>query len=159
LFMASIGLGLALGIRQFWMEHIQRNWSFLIHRSVDKGMVLTCKLAASIIAFVVSLGFIWYAFYSYSRNMQLFGLPPTPDILYQGWFLIIFGFVVYLGIALSGLYRKRWYATKLLPLLFVFYIFVAVISSFSLTWSFVHLLIGIAILLPLVIDAFLTREF
>ena len=50
----SIGLGLVLGVRHFWIPHFTRTWPFLLHRSVNRQVVLAAKLTAAAVAFVAS---------------------------------------------------------------------------------------------------------
>lgn len=159
LLIASIGLGLALGIRQFWMEQVTRTWSFLIHRSVSRGAVLWSKIAAAAIVFIISMGVIWSILYWYSQRPGLFAVPSTEKIFAEGWIFVISGFMVYLGMALAGLSRARWYATRLFGLLFAALMVVAILCQWSLPWAFIFILFGMAILLSQIIETFLSREF
>jgi len=43
LLVISIGLGLALGIRQFWMPHFTKTWGLTLHRSVSRQTILGAK--------------------------------------------------------------------------------------------------------------------
>ena len=71
----------------------------------------------------------------------------------------MFGLVVYLGTALSGLSRARWYTTKMLGLAFSVLIFVTIVAQWKLTLAFSAVIVGVVILLSQIIDTFLSREF
>ncbi|MCX5634444.1 MAG: hypothetical protein NTW55_01185 [Planctomycetota bacterium] len=159
LLIASIGLGLALGIRQFWMEQVTRTWSFLIHRSINRRAILWSKLAAAAIVFIISPGIIWSIFYWYSLRPELFAVPSTGRIFVEGWIFVVLGFMVYLGMTLAGLNRVRWYTTKLFGLLFAGLMVVVVLGQWSLLWAFIFIIVGITILLSQIIEIFLSREF
>ncbi|MHC4656683.1 MAG: hypothetical protein ACYS91_16945, partial [Planctomycetota bacterium] len=47
LIITSIGLGLILGVRHFWIPHFTRTWPFLLHRSVNRRVILNAKLTAA----------------------------------------------------------------------------------------------------------------
>jgi len=159
IFLASVGLGLALGIRQFWMAHFTRTWAFTLHRSVSRATILWAKLAAAAISVTFSLGLIWLYFYWYAHRSEYFPVPPTTRVFIEGWIFIVFGLVVYLGTALSGLSRARWYTTKMFGLAFSVLIFVTIVAQWKLTLAFLALIAGVVILLSQIIDTFLSREF
>lgn len=159
MFLASVGLCLVLGVRQFWMAHFIRTWGFTLHRSVSRATILWAKLAAATISATFSLGLIWLYFYWYAHESEYFPVPPTTRILIEGWIFIAFGLVVYLGTALSGLSQARWYTTKMLGLAFSVLIFVTIVVQWKLTLAFLALIAGVVILLTQIIDTFLSREF
>jgi hypothetical protein len=158
-FLASIGLGLALGIRQFWMAHFTRTWGFTLHRSASRAAILWAKLAAAAVSITFSLGLVWFYFYWYARRSEYSPLPPTIRVFIEGWIFIVFGLVVYLGTALSGLSRARWYTTKMLGLAFSVLIYVTILAEVKLTLAFLAVVVGVVILLSQIIDTFLSREF
>jgi hypothetical protein len=159
MFFASTGLGLALGIRQFWMAHFTRTWGFTLHRSVSRATILWAKLATAAVSVTFSLGLVWLYFYWYARRSEYFPVPPTTRVFIEGWIFILWGFVVYLGTVLSGLSRARWYTTKMLGLAFSVLIFVTILAQWKLTLAFSAVIVGIVILLSQIIDTFLSREF
>jgi hypothetical protein len=159
LFIASIGLGLALGVRQFQMEYITKIWSFLIHRSLGRQAVLWSKLVAAAIVFVVSLGIIWSIFYWYSERPGLFAVPSSERVFVEGWIFVILGFMVYLGTSLAALSHARWYTTKLFGLGFTALFVVIVLGQWNLLWAFIFILFGISVLLSQIVETFLSREF
>ena len=107
LVITSIGLGLVLGVRHFWIPLFTRTWPFLLHRSVSRQMILGAKLAAATVAFVVSLGAVWIGLYWYACRSELFLVPPPGRIFIEGWLFIVLGLVVYLGTVLTGLSTAR----------------------------------------------------
>ena len=110
------GLALVLGIRHFWVPLYTRTWSFLLHRSVSRLTILSAKLAAMILAFVVSLGIPWSLLYGYACRPALFPIPEPVKMLVDGWLYIALGLLVYLGTALSALSTARWYTTRIFGL-------------------------------------------
>jgi hypothetical protein len=159
LLLISPGLGLALGIRHFWIPHFTRTWPFLLHRSTKRKTILCAKLTAAIIAFIISIGAVWCVLYWYACQPQLFKTPAPVRIFIEGWIFIAIGFVVYLGTALPGLSMARWYTTKIFGLLFAIIVFFATFFYWRLDYAFAVLIIGAVILLSQIIDTFLNREF
>jgi ABC-type transport system involved in multi-copper enzyme maturation permease subunit len=159
LFLTSIGLGLILGARQFWMPHFTGTWPFLLHRSVNRKTVLAAKLTATTIAFVISLGTLWLFFYWYANRLEPFILPQTARIFIEGLIFILLGFVVYLGTALSGLSTAKWYTTKIFGLALATIIIITTFSQWRLAWAFVIIVAGAFVLLSQIINLFLNREF
>jgi len=159
LFFLSIGLGLVIGTRQFWIPHFTRTWPFLLHRSVSRKTILAAKLTAGTIAFVISLGTVWVALYWYACQPEVFIVPPTFRVFIEGWIFIMLGLVVYLGTALSGLSTANWYTTRIFGLVFATVIIVTTLSQCTLVGIFTVIAISVIILLSLIFDTFLRREF
>ncbi|MGB2807051.1 MAG: hypothetical protein WBC22_04900 [Sedimentisphaerales bacterium] len=159
LLVTSIGLGLALGVRHFWIPLFTKTWSFLLHRSVSRQTILGAKLAAATVAFVVSLGAVWIGLYWYTRRSELFMVPPPGRIFIEGWLFIVLGLVAYLGAALTALSKARWYTTKIFGLAFATVVICMIFIQWRLSWAFAMVIIGIVVLLSQIIDAFLNREF
>lgn len=159
LFFSSIGLGLVLGVRQFWIPHFTRTWPFLLHRSVSRKTILATKLTAASIAFVISLGTVWVALYWYACRPEVFAIPQTFRVFIEGWIFIMLGLVAYLGTALSSLSTANWYTTKIFGLAFATVIIVTTLSQWTLVGIFTVIAISVAILLSQIFDTFLRREF
>ena len=111
-FVFSIALGLAIGIRQFWVAFYSRAWGFETCRPTKRVAILAAKLTAAIIGFIVSVGLIWPLFYWYASQPGIWFTPSARRVLIEGWVFIALGFVAYLGVALAGLSTARWYTTK-----------------------------------------------
>ncbi len=159
LFLTSIGLGLILGIRQFWMPGFTKIWGFELHRSVTRTRILWAKFAAAAISLFVSAGLVWMGFYWFASQPRLFPVPPPSRVLTEGWIFVMIGLVIYFGTALSGLSLARWYTTKMVGLAFAFLILVTALSQWKLSFAFVSVIIGIAVLVVQIIDTFLSREY
>ena len=159
LFCLSIGLGLVLGIRQFWIPHFTRTWPFLLHRSVSRKSILAAKLSAGTIAFVISLGPVWIGLYWYACRPEVFPIPQTVRVFIEGWIFIMLGLVAYLGTALSGLSTANWYTTKIFGLVFAAFVILTTFSQCSLVWVFTVIAVSAAILFSRIFDTFLRREY
>ena len=159
LLITSIGLGLVLAVRHFWIPHFTRTWPFLLHRSVSRQAILGAKLAAATVAFVVSLGSVWVGLYWYSCRSELFMIPPPGRIFIEGWLFIVVGLMAYLGAALVDLSTARWYTTKIFGLAFATVVIFIIILQWRLSWAFAIVIIGVVVLLSQIIDTFLNREF
>ena len=159
LFITSIGLGLVLAVRHFWIPHFTRTWPFLLHRSVSRQMILGAKLTAATVAFVVSLGSVWLGLYWYTCRPELFMVSPPVRIFIEGWLFIVVGLVAYLVAALVDLSKARWYTTKIFGLAFATVVICIIFSQWRLSWAFAIVIIGIVVLLSQIIDTFLNREF
>ena len=159
LLLSSIGLGLVLGIRHFWIPNFTRTWPFLLHRSVSRKTILAAKLTAGMIAFVISLGPVWVGLYWYANRPEVFAIPQTPRVFIEGWIFITLGLVAYLGTALSSLSTAKWYTTKIFGLVLATVIIFTTFSQWSLVWAFAVIAISVVILLVQIFDTFLRREF
>ena len=159
LLLSSIGLGLVLGIRHFWIPNFTRTWPFLLHRSVSRKTILAAKLTAGTIAFVISLGTVWVALYWYANRPEVFAIPQTPRVFIEGWIFIMLGLVTYLGTALSSLSTAKWYTTKIFGLAFAALVIFTTFPQCSLVWIFTVIAVSVAILLSRIFDTFLRREF
>ena len=153
------GLGLALGIRHFWVPLYARTWSFLLHRSVHRRTILFAKCVAAVLAFVVSLGVVWTALYGYARRPEVFVVPTPARDLVTGWLYIALGLVVYFGTALSALTAARWYTTRIFGLLFAGLATLTIVSQWNLAWGVALLVLTLLILVSQTVAAFLDREF
>ena len=159
LLITSIGLGLVLAVRHFWIPHFTRTWPFLLHRSVSRQMILGAKLTAATVAFVVSLGSVWVGLYWYVSRSELFMVPPPVRIFIEGWIFIVLGLVAYLGAALVDLSKAKWYTTKIFGLAFATVVICMIFSQWRLSWAFAIVIIGVVVLFSQIIYAFLNREF
>jgi len=159
LLLTSIGLGLSLGIRHFWIPYFTGTWPFLLHRSANRKTILAAKLTAATIAFIISLGTLWVCLYWYANRPELFTIPQTARIFIEGWILIALGLIAYLGTALSGLSTAKWYTTRIFGLAFATVIIIAIFAQWRLAWAFVMIIAGVFILLSQIISLFLNREF
>ena len=153
------GLALALGIRHFWVPLYTQTWSFLLHRSVSRLTLLSAKLTATILAFVLSLGIPWSLLYGYACRPALFPTPEPIKMLVVGWLYIALGLLVYLGTALSALSTARWYTTRVFGLGFAALAFLIIVSQWNLTWIAASIILVALILLAQTVETFLTREF
>ena len=52
----SLGLGLVLAVRQFWLPGFFRTWSFTVHRSLSRHGILLAKSLAAAAALAVGVG-------------------------------------------------------------------------------------------------------
>lgn len=159
LFATSIGLGLILGVRQFWMPGFTKTWGFELHRSVKRTTILWGKFTAAGISFILSTGLVWTGLYWYASQPRFFAVPPPDRIFFEGWVFVAIGLVVYLGTVLSGLSKVRWYTTKMLALAFSILVLVTVTVQYKLLFAFLSVVAGIVILVVQIIDTFLNRKF
>jgi len=159
LLLTSLGLGLVLGVRHFWIPYFTRTWPFLIHRSVDRTTIFWAKLAAAIISFLISVGAVWSALYSYSCDPERFTMLPIKRVFIEGWLFVLLGLVVYLGTALTGLSTAHWYTTRIFGLAFATVILCATLFEWRLGWASAAIIIGTVILLSQIINTISSREF
>jgi len=159
LFLTSIGLGLVLGGRQFWMPNFIKMWPFTIHRSIKRRGILWSKFAATVITFVVSLGSIWTLFFLYASKSGIFYYPPRGRIYVEGWVLILTGLVMYFGTALAGLDRARWYTTKMAGIGFAVFILFPALGNTTLAGCFATISIGLLMLVLQIVNTFSDKQF
>lgn len=158
LFMSAVGLGLALGVRQFWVAGFTGMWGFALHRSTARTTILTAKVCAGFISLITAAGLIWcYLFWR--ANLPDYALVPLSKRLFiEGWFIVGIGFMFYLGAGLSGLSGAHWYTTKLMGIGFATWMLVTLTQQLLL-WGVVTLVIAVAVLFCLMWGTFLNREF
>ncbi len=157
-FILAAGLGLALSVRQFWVADFTGVWGFTLHRSAPRTTILAAKICAGFISLITGIGLIWcYLFWR--ANLPDYTLVPLSKRLFSdGWFMVGIGLMFYLGAGFAGLSRAHWYTTKLIGLGFVIWILVTFTQQ-SLWSSFVTLAIAVVVLLCLMWETFLDREF
>lgn len=158
LFLVSIGLGLALGVRQFWVAHFTRTWGFMIHRSAKRMTVLAAKLAAGVGAFLLSVGIIWVVLDFYASRPEIFLVPPAGRVFVEGWIFIALGIVTYLGTGLAGLSKAKWYTTKMFGIGFAGFVILVTFLQYRLVWACTAMTIGILILTVQIIYTFFKKE-
>jgi len=159
LFLTIIGLGLVLGVRQFWLPYFTGTWPFLIHRSTGRITIIAAKFTAAALGFIISPGLIWAVFFWYASRPGLSTPPPALRTFIEGWLFILLGLVIYLGTALVGLSTARWYTTKIFALAFATIAVIIVFMQWNLIMAFALIIASAAILLLQIIDTFLKREF
>jgi hypothetical protein len=118
LLITALGLGLAMGIRQFYVPGFDKTWAFTLHRPIRPSTAVHAKLFVALLGLALSVGLPWTAMYLYAAAPGRFLVPVLPRIFWEGWFMIGMGFLLYLGTAVSGLCRARWYTTKVFGLAF-----------------------------------------
>jgi hypothetical protein len=158
MFYISIGLGIVLGFRHFWMPGFTGTWQFLIHRSVNRGALLSAKLiAASVVMLCLSIAWLLLAFYAHTSKKVI--IPPESEIVGLGIFYAYLGFIVYIGTALCALSKTRWYTTKLFGLFFVLIMCILVVTQTSFLLAFLITAIVFFVLIVQIYETFLKREF
>ncbi len=159
LLITGIGLGLCLGVRQFWYPQFTKVWGFELHRSVNRLSILLSKMIAALAALTFSAGLLWCVFYWYAGHNKFFMVSPLSRHLIEGWLITAFGFIVYLGTVKSSLSTARWYTTKLFGLGFSIFIIVAACSHYKIGWSIAAIIAGVFVFMIDIIDTFKSKEF
>ncbi len=106
-FLVSLGLGVIIGVRQFWMPVFLGTWAYTLHRSSSRMSILLAKLAAAAAGFIVALGCPWTLVYWYASRPGVFVLPAGLRVFVEGWIFILMSLTLYFGMALSGLLVRR----------------------------------------------------
>ncbi len=158
-FMSAVGLGLALGVRQFWVDDFMGTWGFVVHRSTSRTTIFAAKICAGLISMIVAIGLVWCYLFWRANSSGYFVFPLPEKSFIGGWLVCGMGLLFYLGAGLAGLSKARWYTTKLMGLGFAFWIFITLVQQWTLCWGFGTVLIGAVVLLFLMWDTFLNREF
>jgi ABC-type transport system involved in multi-copper enzyme maturation permease subunit len=158
LFLFAVGLGIALGVRQYWVGFFTKTYGFLLHRSAKRGTILLAKLLAAVISFA-PLAVIWVIFYFHGHSREYFPVPPSTRTFVEGLVFVGFGFVVYLSTALTALSRNKWYTTKMVGLAFMIWMFITLMFQWQLKWAWITIFVSAVILLIQITDIFLNREF
>ncbi|MFI4913370.1 MAG: hypothetical protein ACIAQZ_17060 [Sedimentisphaeraceae bacterium JB056] len=156
-FFSAAGLGILVGVSQFWVPFFTNTWKFTLHRPIKRSAALTLMLLSA--AFIIALiaGGSWTILWLKAKSQ--FTLPPTTGALAEGWLFVLEGFVAYLAVALAALNQHRWYTAKFLPLLFAFLTWIVMWTTVSFTGAIMAAGIYILIVMPLIYRKFETREF
>jgi hypothetical protein len=144
--LTSLGLGLAMGVRQFSVPAFDKTWTFTLHRPVGIAAIVHAKFVSALLGLILSVGVPWTALYMYAAVPGRFGDPVLPGVFWKGWFLIAVGLVPYLGTAVTSLRRARWYGTRIFGLIFAFWIVSLVLSYTPFRMAIVVLAVGLIVL-------------
>ena len=159
LFVTAVGLGFALGVRQFWVAHFTGLWCFIRHRSTHRTTIFAAKICACLFWFIAAIGLVWSYLY-WRASLPDYSFAPLPKRCFiQGWLVGATGLLAYLGTGLTGLSRTRWYTTKLMGLGFALWMFITLTEQWMLWWGFGTLAVATVVLLYLMLEVFLKREF
>jgi hypothetical protein len=158
MFFTSIGLGLAVGIRHFWVPDFTRTWQFLIHRSATRSLILSAKLTAAVTV-MLCLSIAWLLLAGYAHVSERVIIPPESGIVGMGIFYSYLGFIVYLGTALCALTAARWYTTRMFGLFFVFVMFIIILSQTNFAFVFCFSVFFLTVLILQIYETFLRNEF
>ena len=158
MFFVSIGLGLVLSFRHFWMPGFTGTWQFLIHRSVTRPAIISAKLAAAAIL-MLCLSLAWLLVTAIASMPEGITIPPESGLIGMGIFYAYLGFIVYLGTALCAITKARWYTTKMFGLFFVFIMYIAILPQHSFAYAFLITVVFFAVLIVQIYEIFLQREF
>jgi hypothetical protein len=158
-FVSAVVLGLALGVRQFWVADFTGTWGFTLHRSAQRTTILAAKICAALISLIAAVGLVLCYLFWRASLPDYSPVPPPLRFLIGGWLVCGVGLLFYLGAGLVGLSKARWYTTKLAGLGFAIWMFFTFTQQWTVWWSFGTLVIGAGILLYLMWETFLKREF
>ena len=158
MFFVSIGLGLILSIRHFWMPAFTGTWQFLIHRSVTKPVIVSAKLTAAAIL-MLCLSLAWLLVACIAGMSERIIVPPESGLVGLGIFYSYLGFIVYMGTSLCAITKARWYTTRMFGLFFVFIMYIAILPQKSFAYAFLITVTVFAILIVQIYEMFLQREF
>ena len=112
----SIGLAVALGLRQTAVESGRGTWLFLLHRPVSMPRLLAAKLVVGGGLYLICglIAILSYAAWAAApgNHASPFRWWMTADS-WKAWGLIT---IIYLAAFLSGIRPAHWFGTRLLPL-------------------------------------------
>ena len=158
MFFISIGLGLVLGVRHFWMPGFTGTWQFLIHRSIKRSVIISAKLfAAAILMLCLSLAWLLLAWIIDKSEKVI--PPPESGMVGLGIFYAYLGLIVYMGTALCAITKAKWYTTRMFGLFFVFIMCLMIFTPVSFAWAFLISVVFFIILAVQIYQTFLQREF
>ena len=157
LFFISIGLGLILAVRQFWMPNFSKTKSFELHRPINRGWILSAKLLSAMLVMTISVGGVWVAFYRIGHHR--FPNILITEMLIQGWIFIAIGYVVYLCLAVCGTDRSKWYATKKVPIVLAILIFITTFTQVQIYIALGIIGCAMAVLMVQLASLFLNRDY
>ena len=158
LFVAALVLGVILAARQFLHVDLARGWGFLLHRPLSRASVLGAKLATAAMGLAL-VGCGWSLLYGISRIPGVALPPPSGRVFAEGWLLVAWGGLLYLGAVLSCLSPGRWYTRLVGPSATALWILLALLACSTLSNGCFYLMVGLLVLGLQVVSTFLRREF
>jgi hypothetical protein len=134
-------------------------WGFIVHRSTHRTTIFAAKICAGLISMILAIGLVWCYLFWRANTSGYFVFPLPERCFIIGWLIGSMGLLAYLGAGLVGLSKARWYTTKLMGLGFALWIFITLVQQWTLWWGVGTLFIGTVVLLFLMWETFLNREF
>ena len=107
---------ITLGLRQSLSESVRGTWLFLLHRPIDRRLILVAKLVVGggmylLCGAAMILVYSWWA--------ATAGTHPSPfrwSMTLDAWRALLSMVPIYLAAFLSGFRPARWFGSRLLPL-------------------------------------------
>lgn len=159
LLFTCLGLGIALGVRQFWFSWFSKTWAFLLHRNLSRTSIVWIKTAAALLCFAVPILGIWTLLFLYACFVVDYSPPPAFRIWLEGVFFILLGGIPYLAVALCSALDTKWYTTRLFPLGFAMAVVILSFAPRRLETNFLFAGIAFLILAVPLFQEFKHREF
>ncbi len=155
----ALAFGVIIGVWHFWLPFFMKTWGFTLHRSASRLGILSSKLTAAILAFLLGVVMPWALIFFYVRYYNIFSIPPSGRVFIEGVVFAMLGMVAYLAVALSAVSTARIYTTKIFPLAFAAMGISFVFTHYSLLSIFAVIVITAGIIKIQLVNEFLTREF
>jgi hypothetical protein len=130
----TVGLCLALGLRQTVTESVRGTWLFLLHRPLGRRQIIGVKLATGLGIYLLCspLAILGYAWWAASPGKH--AGPFCWEMTLPAWQMYLVMPALYLGAFLAGIRPGRWIGTRLLPIAGVA-VFLVLISIVPAWWN------------------------
>ncbi len=112
LYAVSLDLGIALAIRQYAIPGVTGESGPQLHLPVRRSTHLWAKMSVCLAAFA-ALAIAWVALFAFAAVSGALRVPPQVASLFRGLLFPVFGFIAYVGTAITCLSDGKWYRDRL----------------------------------------------
>ncbi|MDB5338418.1 MAG: family transporter protein [Planctomycetaceae bacterium] len=109
-------LAAALGLWQSFRESHSRTWHFLLHRPVDRQVILTAKLFSAAVVYLLAIVLPVLGLAVWAAIPGTHASPFDWSLTASAWYAVSVGTAVYLSGMFAGLRRGRMIGTRWWPL-------------------------------------------
>lgn len=155
----SITLCLILAIVQFYAPFFARTWAYTIHRSVKPETIVFSRILAAVISLFVGIGIPYSILFVYASFQTAYPFPPSIRVLTDGLLILFLAMIIYAGMALTAVNKRKWYTTKALPLILSAFLYGIALTYQTPVTSLATAAVFFALLLSQIVGTFCNREF
>jgi len=112
----SLCFTITLGLRQSLSESVRGTWLFLLHRPIDRRLILGAKLAVGAGLYLLCGAAMILVYSWWAATAGTHRSPFRWSMTLDTWRALLSMVPIYLAAFLSGIRPARWFGSRLLPL-------------------------------------------
>jgi hypothetical protein len=157
LYVFSLLLGAAFAIRQYAIPEVIGESGPQLHLPVRRGAHLWAKLSVCLAAFA-ALAVMWFTLFALAAVSGALRVHPQTATLFRGLLFPLFGFVAYVGTAITCLSDGEWYKDRLCGVFSAALLLAFSIVSPSIPTGVPLCMLAFGVMLVVLYHLFRTRE-